>query len=294
MPFEEERTADEDAGEDKTTVRRSSETQRSHLAKLGLDDIEERWGFGIEKSRLPEDTLPATTAHRAKNASKALPAQVSWRSLAHFADLVDAWQPIYERDGLPVLIERRYPGGGAIVLATDRYFLSNEGLREDRASALLVWILARHPEVIFDETHLGTARPTFIMTLLRRYRLQGVLAAFGLVALLYIWKNATSLVPRRPLGEMERVQGSGGARDGAAGLVSLLRRTVPQAALLKVSIAEWRHSAPRNESTPETTRALETVVDGDGGGEEGILARYREICTLLAQRHGGGVRQPRP
>ncbi|MGA2555338.1 MAG: hypothetical protein ABSG04_03605, partial [Verrucomicrobiota bacterium] len=104
------------------------------------------------------------------------------------------WQTLYQRKGHPVIVQRAF-GPGSLVLSTDSYFLSNEALRRERHAELLAWLVGPHPDVIFDETHLGVEERPGVAGLMRQYHLQGVLLALALIAALFIWRNSLPLVP---------------------------------------------------------------------------------------------------
>ena len=136
-----------------------------------------------------------------------------------------------------MIIERRW-GDGTIVLASDSFFLSNEALRNERSASLLAWLIGPSRTLIFDEEHLGVAEDVGLVTLVRKYRLQGALAALALVALLWIWRQSVRFVPVHAgnRSSQEYVVGL----DSHAGFISLLRRTVPPSKALEVCVEEWR------------------------------------------------------
>ena len=269
------------------------EKYRDVLARMGMVDLEDRWGFKLRERRMPrpgggERAVLRVTKVAEDGGAATLPAAVSWYSPGYFDGLEESWKAIYARDDSPVLIERKYPGGGSIVLASDPYFLSNEALRTERETALLTWLLTRQPEVIFDETHLGTVEPSFIMGLILRYRLHGVLAVFALLAALYIWKNASSLTPRIEAAEADAPLRTQLGKDASAAMVHLLRRTVPADKLLGVCFAEWRHTAPKDPGTTRSANEMARLLQQEtGGNAEAVRMRYRELCEILARRHTG-------
>ncbi len=171
------------------------------------------------------------------------------------------------------------------MLASDSFFLSNEALRHERHPALLAWLVGGDAtrRVIFDESHLRLRESPGLMTLARRYRLGGVLAALGLLAALFIWKSVSSLAPRRD--EDGDAPGAGIAgRAAAAGFPSLLRRGVPPAELLAVCVARWEAA--------QAGRAVTTAAGGHGGRVSAEkIARLR---ALAAAERTKPARQRRP
>lgn len=129
--------------------------------------------------------------------------------------------------------ERRL-GKGTVALVSDSYPLSNEGLREERNTALIVRLAGDASEVVFDENHFGVVETGSITKLMRKYHLEGALALLALVAALFLWRSASSLLPSRAPGAAEAVSG----RDSLDGMVALLRRGIPEKDLLRVCYAE--------------------------------------------------------
>jgi hypothetical protein len=198
-----------------------------------------RWGvdFDVIALRQREDTYEPALVET--NSGLPLPKELEWHSGIVFGDLNPDWKPIYVRGGNAVVIERMF-GHGTVVMATDSYFLSNEAMWKDRHAPLLTWLIGPNRNVLFDEAHFGIAESAGVATLVRRYRLNWFVATLILLGVLFIWKNAVSLVPSRG------GNGSGnyvGGRDAAAGFINLLRRNISPAELLATCFAEWKKSA---------------------------------------------------
>lgn len=195
------------------------------------------------------------------------------------------WRARLLRDDRPVLVERAYPeSGGSIVLASDSFFLSNEALRTERHPALLAWLVnggsgrreaATAGRVIFDESHLGQRESPGLMTLARRYRLGGVIAALALLAGLFIWKSVSSLAPpRAETGNPTVGSNTDGVagRAATAGFSSLLRRGVPAADLLEVCVARWQAA--------QAGRAITTASGGHGRVSAEKVERLQAIAAF--------------
>jgi hypothetical protein len=123
---------------------------------------------------------------------------------------------------------------GSVVLVSESYPLSNEGLREERNARLIAKLAGAANEVVFDENHFGVVETGSITKLMRKYNLEGALAVLALVAGLFLWRSASSLLPSRAPGAEQAVTG----RDSLDGMVALLRRGIPEKDLLRVCYSE--------------------------------------------------------
>jgi hypothetical protein len=200
----------------------------------------DRWGVDFQIISLKHDAAMLYEPAHVKNESGLpLPETLDWHSGIVFADLNPAWKTIYTREANAVVIERNF-GTGSIVIATDSYFLSNEAMLRDRHADLLAWLVGASRNVVFDEAHLGVTEQPNVATLLRKYRLYWFAAGLLLLAGLFIWKNALSLVPPH---SAEQVQDYVTGKDAAAGFDSLLRRSISPRDLFAVCFIEWKKSA---------------------------------------------------
>jgi hypothetical protein len=232
-----------------------------------------------------EDTSPRPLLAVLK-AGAGLPKSVAWHSIAYFTDLDSSWSTVYERAGKPVLIERSF-GRGKLILSADSYFLSNEGLRNDRYPALLAWLAGVNAGMVFDETHLGVEEQPGIMTLARRYRLEGFLLGLLLLAALFVWKNTVSVAPAYEdelPGGVEFARG----KDSTEAITNLLRRSVPPANLLETCLTEWRralgHDRAGNERKYKRMEAVAEAVRGQRVTAAGLVEAYRAIAQIVAER----------
>jgi hypothetical protein len=126
-------------------------------------------------------------------------------------------------------------------LCADSYFISNEALRSERHSQLLVWLLGGHSNIMFDESHFGIYKSPGIAGLLRHYRFHWFIGALVLVALLLVWQNAIYFVP--PIKE-DTSDGAGmvSEKDYTQGLIALLRGNIKAQTLLPVCGREWERT----------------------------------------------------
>jgi hypothetical protein len=164
-------------------------------------------------------------------------------------------------------------GPGSIVLVTDPYAFSNEGLLRQRNTEMLAAVLGRNTQVIFDEYHLGLSENEGIISLARRYRLHGFTAGLFLLAALFVWRNSSSFLPQLAAPAVDEVSG----RDTGAGFTSLLRRAIPAREILSVCVTEWKRSMQARTPQHELERVDSMVKDDP-------VKAYREIATFLNER----------
>lgn len=179
------------------------------------------------------------------------------------------WRSVYRR-GLDSVILERPLGRGSIVIAGDSYFLSNEGLQRNRATALLTWLVGSNTSVVFEESHLGLRADPGIMALARRYGLTGAIVTLLLLAVLFAWRRMAWFVPPAP--EPAEVAL---AYHPAAGLEALLRRAVPANRVVATCLAEWRRTA-----TPREARRIDRAVAAIPVPDEPVAA-YNALTRAL-------------
>jgi hypothetical protein len=210
--------------------------------------------------------------------------QVPWHSATYFAQLVPAWRVIYSCQGEPVLIQRPW-GDGAVVLASDSVFLSNEALRGEslhavgRTPKLLAWLAGANRRIVFDEEHHGIREQPGVASLIRKYRLEGVIAGLVLLMLLFAWQQAQPFNPG-PVSRREGVEVVSG-RSAGEGLITLLRRSIPAGKLLEICLSEWKKSGA---GTPPERARLEAAwasVEASAGKEKAVVQSYRALAAAL-------------
>lgn len=249
--------------------------------------LAERWGVKFDYVPLPQGEQGAYQPVMVdRQDGRELPPLLVWHTALRFDQLGSEWRVIYAREESPVLIERSF-GKGSLVLSADSYLMSNEAMRQERQPQLLVWLVGGSRAVIFDETHLGVGENPGIATLIRKYRLHGVVAALVLLAGLFVWKNSVSFVPPH-----EDAGTEGGdvveGKDSAAGFVNLVRRSIPARDLLKVCFEEWKKSCARGRSglTGKLAR-LDGIVKEEcarPAKERNPVAAYQRISHVLKER----------
>jgi hypothetical protein len=242
----------------------------------------DRWGVGLQILTLGPDAKAAYTPQRVRNESGLpVPAELDWHSGIVLSDLDLAWKRVYARGTDAVLIEREF-GLGSLVIATDSYFLSNEAMLRDRHADLLSWLIGPARSVVFDEAHLGVVERPGVAALTRRYRLHWLIGGLILLAGLFVWKNAVTLVPRRAGREsQEYIAG----KDAAAGFDSLLRRGISSRDLLAVCFSEWKRSAPQAGGySAARIRQAEAIFEKEkalAGKDRDPVRTYRAISEIL-------------
>ncbi|MCE5326819.1 MAG: hypothetical protein LLG01_10410 [Planctomycetaceae bacterium] len=257
-----------------------------------------RWRFAVGVHKAPEtelrerkDTRHSLVRKQARlSAPLAAEKEVSWLGGLYLEPKDPSWKVIYRTDAGAAIMERPM-GRGTLVLCSDSFFLSNEGLRHRRSPRLLAWLLGPSASaVVFDETHLGVESELTVMALLRRHHLETALAALAVVAGLYLWKSLSHLGQvARPEGVIDT--GAVAGRDSISALVSLLRRAIRRRDLLTTCIREWSHpakaasTAKAGDTGDARAAQLRTAAAAAAGGDDRTLvSAYRTMCRILAER----------
>jgi hypothetical protein len=211
-------------------------------AKLKTDTLKEYEALTAKGARLVIAFLPVSEPWKD---TEARPVESRWHIRFTYKDLHVEHGEIPKESALELkpgadwtkladgAFERKL-GNGSVVLVAQSYPLSNEGLREERDAALIVKLAGAANEVVFDENHFGVVETGSITKLMRKYNLEGALVMLALVAGLFLWRSASSLLPSRAPGAEQAVAG----RDSLDGMVALLRRGIPEKDLLRTCYAE--------------------------------------------------------
>ena len=175
-----------------------------------------------------------------------------------FDKLAPAWSVQNWYRNHPVWIERPWLAG-SIVLVADSWLLSNEALARQPDAVALAQLAGPNHNLVFDERHLGIDEGGSVAGLLRRYHLQGLIAALLVLAGLYVWKSSSPLLPRAATNNAE----AAGLRgfSAASGLVTLLERSIAVPQLLDVCIGEYQATAGRGLKLEETMRQSARAAD---------------------------------
>jgi len=212
---------------------------------------------------------------------KALPLWYGGAALDMTQANASQWRVVATVNTDPVIAERKI-GQGSIILLTDSYFASNEALWKEPAPEFLAWLIGDSGQIIFDETHLGTRLQDGIMSLVYRFRLQGLFVGALLVFLLFVWQSGSSLIPQqnqKPATEVVSGQGA------VAGMMSLLRRGVPRKKLLSAGLDAWQKGkVTKNAATEMRLQAAYAVVDEAAARplkRDMLKALYQQISGIL-------------
>jgi len=165
-------------------------------------------------------------------------------------------------------------GAGTVVLLADSYPLSNEGLREERDSDLIVALAGPATEIVFDENHFGVVETGSVTKLMRKYHLEGAIAVLLLVAILFLWRSASSLLPSRAPRAEQAVAG----RDSLEGMTALLRRGIAEKDLVRICVEEWKRTSLNGHKSLNIDPS-DALID-----HKNVVIAYREIAKALVEK----------
>jgi len=247
---------------------------------IAFRDAAARWAFAFDIAQDEKVEAVHGKAERADDAGD-LEENVPWHSALYFKGFGPEWKILYRCNGVPVVAERKY-GDGSLIVASDSFFVTNEGLRHARAPRLLARLIGAPRRIVFDEEHLSVTEDMNVTGLARKYGLEGAVFAALFVVALFVWKNAAPFLP--PHAEQRTTHVSGA--DATEGFVNLLRRSIPGSQILAACINEWRKMRGRRVRPEEITH-VETVLrghEGRGIGGKDAVAAYRIIAEGLRRR----------
>ena len=228
-------------------------------------------------SRKIDEILTDDERHEDKDPAKAVPEppppvveKSPWTTLATALDK-------------PVIMERKL-GSGSVVITSDRYFISNEALWEDKHPAFLAWLIGPASEVVFEETHLGNSigDGEGIMTLARQYRMHGLFVGGLLFFALFIWRSVTSLVPHDPDADLGHWrQDAVAGQSAASGLEGMLRRGIRLEGTLSRALSVWRSTPAASGRVPKERAALAEAEVSSATSFRTFPVIYRRIRDIL-------------
>ena len=252
----------------------SEENEDDEEKMISLEAVAQRWGcafkfFPGEATFHREALLVASVTGFAP--------RLGWHSALHFALENDEWKTIYACETQPVIIERSF-GNGSVVFVADAYPLSNEAMRNEREAKLLAWLVGSSSKIVFDEESHGVRSEPGIVSLIRKYRLQGAVAALLCVALLFVWKNASPLVP--PYADRETDAQEVIGKCAGEGFINLLRRSIAPGEILQVCVREWKKSCDQGGSRGGQVEQMSSPEES----RRDPVHAYRMISRALAKR----------
>jgi len=165
------------------------------------------------------------------------------------------WSSMESSGGRLTAIERPFGNGTVALLAASGDF-SNQSTVEQDSLPEVTAALGSNSRIVFDESHLGIAESGSVVGLARRFHMMGMAAGLAIFAALFIWRNAASFPNARPTsGPVAALSG----RTSAAGLLTLLRKNIPQREITAACWQEWL-AARRREFSPERVARAEAIA----------------------------------
>ena len=187
------------------------------------------------------------------------------------------WEILESNGTRPLAVEKVFGKGGIVLVADGRLF-DNQSVADAKQTALLARIIfadkqGPHTRIVFDESHFGIVESGSVVALARRFRLHGMALGLAIIAVLFIWKNASSFPPVASAPREEKVFG----RTSVAGLVTLLRRHIAPDRLAAACWQEWLKSHARDIAPARRARAEAAIRDHADRPAEAL----REIQTIV-------------
>jgi hypothetical protein len=122
------------------------------------------------------------------------------------------------------------------------------------------------------------------MTLIRTYRLQGVVCGLLLLGGLFVWRNATSLVPPAESAASSATTLVTG-QDSTAGLASLLQRYTARQDVLRLCLEEWHKAAlphyPHMQAKAAQMQQVITEYSGPPRNDQRLLDGYQRLSRIV-------------
>jgi len=251
-------------------------------SKLESDTLREYEELTSKGARLVIAFLPVSTPWTDKEVS---PVETRWDIHFKYKEMQEDKGEIPRQTALVLRGGKAWktlPGGalerplgkGSVVLLADSYPLSNEGLREVHDSQLIIQLAGPAREIVFDENHFGVVETGSVVKLMRKYHLEGALGVLVLVAILFLWRSASSLLPSRAPQAEQAVAG----RDSLEGMTALLRRGIAEKDLVRTCFEEWKKTSLNGQKAPLNALNRALLDHKDAG------FAYREIAKALVEK----------
>lgn len=234
-------------------------------------------GFGIKIIRIERSEKQLENRMIGLSSIPQLPQGMPFVAPVAFKPQGTEWNLVYSVANEPVIIERRY-GQGSIVLITENFLLSNEAMRDHRQPELISWLVGPGRTIIFDESHLGVAEESGIISLIRRFGLLPFAGSLLLLALLYLWRSSLPLIPAAISAAEQPVVATG---NHFSGLVNLLRRSIDPKTVVKSCLQEWqKSSAVEMRKNPGLSEEMRQLIQDNSDP----VAQYNRISRLRTER----------
>lgn len=281
-----QKKSDDDSEEDEEP---RTEKKKRRSWEKGVDEHEEmvvslpkRWNFTFNEASLPmnPEGTPEFVQASLKDSTNGLNASLPWHSSLQFTKLSSDWRTIYEWKNEAVVVRRDW-GKGQLTMCSDSYLFSNEALKLHRETGFLTWLVGDAQKVYFDESHLGVAQDPGVASLVRKYRLHGAVLALLLLAALFIWRNAVSLVP--PEEDVQTAVAYVEGRDAGSGFLNLLFRSIPPKNLIPTAFAEWKRSF-RATSGTRAVKIQEMELVMKQSAESNPVNIYRQMVRIWKRK----------
>ncbi len=220
-----------------------------------------------------EDQWHIRLRYRKESAGDARNSAAIPRESAMYFEPGPEWRVLEKRQGAAAIVERDF-SGGTLVLLSDSFPLSNQGLLDNSEAALITRLIGPAKRVLFDENQFGMSETGSVAVLIRKYRLETAIGMLLAIAGLFIWHSTSSFLPPREDTRASPVSG----RDLHEGLAALLRRNIPLDQLLATCSKEWLRSAAQRSRADLVQAEIQQWTGRDPA------AGYRAICRVLTER----------
>ena len=116
-----------------------------------------------------------------------------------------------------------------------------------------------------------------------KYRLHGVVAGLVLLAALFIWQQVAAFAPR-PREQTQPEEQVVTGRGADEGLITLLRRSLPQGRLLETLMTEWRRTGGSTPAERQRVEAAWARVQEGAEKPRGVVEGYRALLAAARVR----------
>ena len=240
------------------------------LSQANFEQPPDQGPLNIKKKKAKDEPPPDPPIHQKWKVKFAYKQEKGNEHPLYFAE-ADGWT-VTDRSGDRILAIEKSFGQGSIVLMAESAGFDNDSVVSLDGMDRIASALGSYHRVIFDEQHFGIEESGTIVGMARRFGLSGLAIGLGLVAALFIWRNASSFPPPAAVRAPDRFSG----RTSHAGLLTLLRRHIPQADVAAVAWRQWL-SVNRHEVTPERLKKATEISERPGAP----LEKAREIQIVL-------------